>query len=241
MVQELFILIYIARHTAADIHPPDLGKNVMVIEILKAAFLGALPVMVFTFLILQWSIRSGRLQAFDGETNLQKQYRNQIQAQKTARKAAKKEAKAASTQQQTIAEKTNNSDGTPLFSKQRGGDIFHGKVMSFGGGFYGTMAVMTYALIELIEIWQFLGKIFGPGSWFENIGINMLVDFIVNSVMNFVAAFLWFQTLAKYLPVGNGWIWLAAAYIGYMGALKLVTRYGDDIWERLLNLLPKAT
>ena len=213
----------------------------MVFEILKAVFLGALPVMVFTFFILQWSIRSGRLQAFDGETNLQKQYRKQIQAQKTARKAAKKEAKLTSKQQQSKAEQTNDDRSTPFFSKQHGGDIFHGKVMSFGGGFYGTMAVMTYALIELIEIWQFFAKIFGPGSWFENIGIDMLVAFIINSVMNFVAAFLWFQTLADYLPVGNGWVWLGAAYLGYMGALKLVTHYGDDIWEKLSDLLPKTT
>ena len=210
----------------------------MVFEILKAVFLGALPVMVFTFLILQWSIRSGRLQAFNGEASLQKQYKEQIQAQKTARKAAKKEV---GKQRKTMAEKTGNGKNTPLFSKQRGGDIFHGKVMSFGGGFYGTMAVMTYALIELIEVWQFFAKIFGPGSWFENIGIDMLVAFIINSVMNFVAAFLWFNTLTDYLPVGNGWVWLGAAYLGYMSALKLVTHYGDDIWKRLSEILPETT
>jgi len=210
----------------------------MVFEILKAVFLGALPVMVFTFIILQWSIQSGRIQAFDGETSLQKQYRKQIQAQKIARKSAKKEA---DKQPQSIAEKISATKSTPLFSKQRGGDIFHGKIMSFGGGFYGTMAVMTYALIELIEIWQFLAKIFGPGSWFENIGIGMLVDFIINSVMNFVAAFIWFKTLADYLPVGNGWIWLGAAYLGYMSALKLVTHYGDVIREKLSEILPETS
>jgi len=221
----------------------------MVFEILKATFLGSLPVMIFTFLILQWSIRSGRLQAFDGDATLRQQYKDQIKAQKAetkaqkaeikeAKKKAKAEARKASRENKVLREVVSPAENNPLFSKKRGGDMMHNKIMSFGGGFYGTMAVLTYILIELIEIWQFLGKIFGPGSLFDNIGINMLVAFIINSVMNFVSAMLWFKTLGDYLPVGNGWIWLGAAYLGYITALKLVTHHGNDIWEKIHSFLP---
>ena len=212
----------------------------MIFEIIKASLLGALPVAGFTFLILQWSIVSGRLQAFDGDTSLRKQYKDQINAKKGAQKQAKKDGKKKKAEGETVAaENAVKEEPTPLFSSRRGGDMFHGKVMSFGGGFYGTMSVITYLLIEMVEIWQFLAKIFGPGSWFENIGIGMLVDFIINSIMNFIAAILWFNTLADYLPVGNGWVWLAAAYIGYLAGLKLVTRYGNEIWEKAAALRPK--
>jgi len=219
----------------------------MIFEILKASLMGALPVAAFTFLILQWSIVTGRLKAFDGETDLGKLYKNQAKAQKEAQKKAKEAAKKAkremrknkSMTEKTVEDNAFRKEQVPLFSRKRGGDIFHGKIMSFGGGFYGTMAVLTYILIELIEIWQFLAKIFGPGSWFENIGIGMLIDFIINSIMNFIAAFIWFKTLADYLPVGNGWVWLAAAYLGYMAGLKLVTHHGDDIWKKIITLWPK--
>lgn len=198
----------------------------MIGEIIKAALMGTAPVAAFTFLILQWSIASGRMDAFEGEESLQKQYKEFAKA----KKKAKKEAQAKSqTDGSAPAE-----DAKPMFRTGMGGDMFHNKIMSFGGGFYGTMAVLTYLMIETIEIWDFLGKVFGPGSWFENLGFGLILDFIINSIMNFVAAFIWFLTLPKYISaIDNGWIWLGAAYLGYLAGLKLTTQHGDTIWEKL--------
>jgi len=188
----------------------------MIAEIIKAGLLGAIPVAAFTFLILQWSIASGRMKPFNSEKSLRKQYKDFAKAQKT-------------TKQQSKSQQAKTS----LFSRRKGGDIFHGKIMSFGGGFYGTMAVATYLLIETIEIWQFLEKIFGPDRWFTNISFGLFINFLINSITNFIAAIVWFMTLPKYLPVENGWIWLVAAYLGYIAGLKLTTQHGDTIWAQL--------
>lgn len=189
----------------------------MVSEVLTAILMAGLPVAAFTFLILQWSIASGRMMPFDEDENLAAQYKERVQEHKKAQK-----------------ENTADTDeDAPLFSKKWGGDMFHNKVMSFGGGFYGTMALLTYIVVETIEVWNFLGKIFGSGSWFENLGFGLILDFIVNSIMNFVAAMVWFITLQDFLPIEKGFVWLVVAYGGYLAGLKITMQKGSDLWEKL--------
>ncbi len=94
------------------------------------------------------------------------------------------------------------------------------KWMTFGGGFYGTAAFYTYFVIELAEILSFLGKIMHPENWSFHIGIDLIVNFFINSIMNFVSAILWFQ----YWEVGgNAYIWVnfLTAYAGYFLGSKL--------------------
>jgi len=205
----------------------------MIFEIFKASLLGALPVAAFTFLMLQWSVASGRIDAFKSGKDLQKQFKNRAKAKKAAEKEIKLAKKEKRDPNPTITACIREKDDVPHPPSRMVGDMFHNKVTSFGAGFYGTMAVLTYVLIELIEIWQFLGKVFGPGSWFENIGLHLIIDFFINSIMNFVSAFIWFSTLPKYLPVENGWVWLVAAYLGYLVGVKLTTQHGDNIWTKL--------
>ena len=183
----------------------------MVIEIIKAIIMGGLPVALFTFLIVQWSIASGRMEPFNDEDGLQKQFKAYAKVQKDAHK----------------------NDNKPSRNRHFGGDLFHKKIMSFGGGFYGTMAILTYLLIETLEIFSFLGKIFTPDSWSLNLSINLIIDFIINSVMNFVAAITWFMTLPDYLPVNMGWVWLIVAYAGYLAGLEITSQHGANLWEKL--------
>ena len=197
----------------------------MELELIRAALLGAAPVAFFTFLILQWSITSGRLSRFDDEKDLQRQYKARSRAAKASRKARKAGRDAAAAQPDY---------DQPLFHKRAVGDIFHNKVMFFGSGFYGTMAVLTYILIEILEIWTFLVGMLSPTTWIDKIGLDLVIDFFVNSLTNLVAAFVWFATLPEYINIDNGFIWLAAAYLGYLGGLRLTTTRGDEIWEKML-------
>ncbi len=187
-------------------------------EIIKALVMGAVPVCAFTFVILQWSINSGRMDAFDSEGNLRQQHRAATKAQKKTKKAS-----------------TPDKGSEFKLSGRAGGDLVHGKIMFFGGGFYGTMAVMTYLLIEVIEIWNFLGAAFSSGNWFPSIDVDMIVNLLINSLMNLVAAFLWFQTLADYVEINNGWIWLIASYLGYLAGLKIVTLHGYKLWTAIVE------
>jgi hypothetical protein len=137
----------------------------MELELIRAALLGAAPVALFTFLILQWSITSGRLSRFEDEKDLQRQYRARSRAAKDSRQARKVGRGAAA-----------QPDGDqPIFHKRAVGDIFHNKVMFFGSGFYGTMAVLTYILIEILEIWAFLVCMLSPTTRIYKICLDILI------------------------------------------------------------------
>lgn len=195
----------------------------MALELIRAALLGAAPVAVFTFLILQWSISSGRLSRFADEKDLQRQYKARSRAAKESRKARRAGRDAAQV-----------DDDQPLFHERAVGDIFHNKLMFFGSGYYGTMAVLTYILIEILEIWTFLLGMLSPTTWIDKLGLDLLIEFFINSVTNLIAAFVWFSTLPEYISIDNGVIWLVATYLGYLGGLRLTTTRGDEIWEKML-------
>jgi hypothetical protein len=202
----------------------------MIGEIIRALLMGSLPVTAFTFLVLQWSIASGYLNWFEDDEGLQKQFKDL--------KKAKSEEKRCKKAGESLDEKAPKQ---PFFHKKAGQDFLHNKVTFFGGGFYGTMALFTYVIVELGEIFGFLGVVFTPGQWFVNLSFNFLVDFFINSIMNIVAAFVWFSTLPNYVPVENGFIWVVAAYVGYLAGVKLVSQRGDVLWAQLNGYIQKAT
>jgi hypothetical protein len=180
-------------------------------DILRALLIAAVPVACFTFLSLQWLIASGRLEGFSSQKDLEKRLRAQARAAKKARK----------------------QQGREWLPRGGAGDFLHNKFLSFGGGFYGTMAALTYILIEAIEIWNFLLDIASPDTWFNRLGLQLLIDFVVNSFTNLIAAFVWFATLPDMIDMDNGWIWLGAAYGGYLAGMEITRLRGNDIWRWL--------
>lgn len=192
-----------------------------IIEAIRALLLAALPLACFTFLTIQWLIASGRLPKFSDAKDLQAQYKKMRQQTKEAKKKAK---------QMPQAER---QEKPPFFHKQTGSDMLHGKLIFFGGGFYGTMALFTYLIIEIGEILTFFSKIIDVSNWNFTFNIQFLVDLFINSIMNIVAAFIWFKTLPGYVDVNNGFIWIAAAYLGYMGGVRFTQLKGDEAWQFL--------
>lgn len=191
----------------------------MILDVIRAVLFAGIPVALFTFVVLQWSIAAGRLSPFTDSDGLDKQFK--------AHKKAKAEAKKAKMSGET---KFTGKAEKPLFHKDAGKDFLHGKIMFFGGGFYGTMALFAYAVIETGEILNFLGVVFTPGAWFQNLGFDLIINFFINSIMNIVSAFVWFATLPNYVEVGNGFIWLAVCYGAYVLAVRLVAQKGDQLW-----------
>ena len=203
----------------------------MVIEIIRALVLGGVPVAAFTFLVLQWSVVSGRLAPFSDEKALDEQYKEQRKAKKAEKQAEKKAAKEALERGEEPPKK--QKDTRPWLDKSRGEEFLHNKAMFFGGGYYGTMALFAYAVIEMDEIFEFLGVVFTPGAWFEYLTFQLIIGFFINTIMNIVGAFTWFITLQNYVSMGNGWIWLGASYVGYLAGVRLVAKSGDEIWAWL--------
>ncbi len=206
----------------------------MFLEIIRALLLGALPVAIFTFLTLQWSIASGRLPKFTDKKDLNAQYKKLSEQAKEAKKQAKQKSKEQS------EENTEPEEKKPFFDKSKGGDILHGKVMFFGGGFYGTMALFTYLIVEVFEVLSFFGKIFDFTNWRFTFSIEFIIDLIINSIMNIVQAFIWFDTLPDFVRVREGWIWLIAAYLGYLAGIRFTQEKGDEAWAALADAIATA-
>jgi hypothetical protein len=209
----------------------------IVLEAIRAAALGALPIACFTFLTVQWSIVSGRLPKFSDAKDLQAQYKKQRAEIKETKRIAKEKKKNKKTGQPEIEQA--QQENTSFFHKRKGGDLMFNKLLFFGGGFYGTMALFTYLIIEVIEILTFFGKIIDVTNWHFTFSIQFLVDLFINSIMNIVAAFIWFQTLPKYVDVNNGFVWIAAAYLGYLGGVHFTKLKGDKAWQFLAIELQK--
>ena len=72
----------------------------MLLEIIRAVLLGALPVALFTFIVLQWSVASGRMNRFSDGKDLRRQYKDQAKAAKKAKKARREEPSGSSDLQQ---------------------------------------------------------------------------------------------------------------------------------------------
>ncbi|MCJ9430337.1 hypothetical protein [Kordiimonas marina] len=92
----------------------------------------------------------------------------------------------------------------------------HAKWMRFGGGFYGCMAVFTYLFVELTDFINLLYNLGQLEHWFDHIGFDLVVKFLIGSLTNFLDALLWFvywpQEIGTEYPVA----WLIAAYLGYL-------------------------
>jgi hypothetical protein len=183
---------------------------------------------------VQWSIVSGRLPRFSDVKDLQAQFKKKRDEIKQAKKLAKQNKQS----EQTKIEQ-EHQENEAFFHKRKGGDLLYNKLLFFGGGFYGTMALFTYMIIEVVEILAFFGKIIDVTHWQFTFSIQFLVDLFVNSIMNIVAAFIWFQTLPKYVDVNNGFIWIAAAYLGYLGGVHFTQLKGDEAWQFLSTGLQK--
>jgi hypothetical protein len=211
----------------------------IIIEAIRAAALGALPIACFTFLTVQWSIVSGRLPKFSDAKDLQTQYKKQRTEIKEAKRIAKENKKTGQPEIEQAQQEHQQQENTSFFHKRKGGDLMFNKLLFFGGGFYGTMALFTYLIIEVIEILTFFGKIIDVTNWHFTFSIQFLVDLFINSIMNIVAAFIWFQTLPDYVDVNNGFVWIAAAYLGYLGGVHFTKLKGDEAWQFLAIKLQK--
>lgn len=193
--------------------------------------MGAFPVACFTFLVLQWSIAHGRLEKFASKEELHAQYKNRGKKAKEEKKRIKELKKA--------GEDVPEPEKKPLLHKDSGIDFMHNKVMFFGSGFYGTMALLTYLIVEIDEVLSFFGKIIDFTNWSISFSFQFIIDLIINSIMNIVAAFIWFRTLPDYVDVSNGWVWIVAAYLGYLGGLRFTQEKGDEAWSFLSDTLGK--
>lgn len=170
-------------------------------EILRALLIAALPIFIITYLLISRAITAKRL----AKNTNNKQFDQAVNDMQKEYKQRKKT--------NTLLRGTDNR--------------IINKWMSFGGGFYGLMAFSTYIVIEAKEIFFFFLKL-GSLQWSEilsGISIAMFVELLKNAIFNLVDAFLWFIYWPKQIYMLNGWLWLLAAYFGYLIGTRLGERF----------------
>lgn len=158
-------------------------------EFFRAAFFAGIPVGLVSFGLVWWALRSDYLEKTTDLKQLEKNVSMLSKAQSRKKK------------HRDIEPKKLN----PV----------HNKWLKFGGGFYGVVALMTFVIIEFGEIAYFFGNFSENVGLISNLSIDLLVDFFIDSIMNFVAAISWPWYWMQEIRSGDIWIWFLVAYGGY--------------------------
>lgn len=176
----------------------------MIAELFRAAFMAGLPVAFVSYLLVWWAFRSDYFEKTSDLRQLEKQVSGYSKAQKKNKK--KKE-------NATELKKLN-----PV----------HNKWMKFGGGFYGVVALITFAVVELGEIVGFLGNLREVLRNLSGFSIDFVVRFFIDSLMNFITAIAWPMYWMSQIETNHVWAWFLAAYGGYwFGARAALQRNTD--------------
>ncbi len=114
-------------------------------------------------------------------------------------------------------------------SKQKQpGSFLHRKWVKFGGGFYGVIALMTYAVVEWDEVRGFFAGFEGFRHFFAAISIDLVINFFIDSLMNFVTAISWPAYWVSRIDSVHIWVWFVAAYLGYLGGSRAAQHFYFD-------------
>jgi hypothetical protein len=103
--------------------------------------------------------------------------------------------------------------------------FFHSKWVTFGGGFYGLIAVLTFIIIELLQIINFWLSVTSLKDVTDLFSISSFVSMIVDSFINMITAAIWFTYWPNKLPSSLFIMWVLIAYIGYRIGAKHAYRF----------------
>lgn len=90
------------------------------------------------------------------------------------------------------------------------------KWVDFGGGFYGVMAVLTYVVVEFREVVDFMTSEATVMATLAALGIGDVVNFFINSLMNFITAIAWPAYWINKVEGHSVWVWFVVVYLGYI-------------------------
>jgi hypothetical protein len=131
--------------------------------------------------------------------------------------------------------KKNNNTGSSLSRKHKKELLFlHSKWVTFGGGVYGLIALLTFLIIELTQVVNFLFSITGWQDIVALFSFDTLIAMIIDSITNMVQAIIWFTYWSEKFDTENFIIWIFIAYISYRFSEKYAMRY--TVYQRKLAI-----
>lgn len=105
--------------------------------------------------------------------------------------------------------------------KSKASDPVHRKWLSLGGGFYGVVALITLAWIEIGEVMDFFSSFEGIGSFLGSISVGFFVNLIIETIRNTITALVWPVYWLSSIHTPYPWIWFIVAYAGYWAGSSL--------------------
>ncbi|GHF17843.1 hypothetical protein GCM10017044_10370 [Kordiimonas sediminis] len=124
----------------------------------------------------------------------------------------------------TVKKRPKRNEETGKKQDRKTGDYTIDKWLSFGGGYYGVVALLTFILIELEQAIEFLTDWDAIVRYFSTFGINTLVQFLINQIQNFVQAIIWpVEYIQEYQPLE----WAILFAVTY-GAFRIAQAYAKQ-------------
>ena len=120
---------------------------------------------------------------------------------------------------------TNDEQSTLSKKHKKSLQFFHSKWVTFGGGFYGLIALATFIVIELSQIVNFWLNVRSMSDITDLFSITALIGMFVDSILNMIKAALWFTYWPSELGSNHFIIWVLAAYLSYRIGAKYAKYY----------------
>jgi len=122
--------------------------------------------------------------------------------------------------------KNQDDESSTLSKKHKKSLLFlHSKWVTFGGGFYGLIALATFVVIEVTQIVNFWRGVRSFSDITDLFSISSFIGMIVDSFVNMIKAALWFGYWPSELDAKHFIIWVFVAYLAYRIGAALAKRY----------------
>lgn len=183
----------------------------MIPELLRALLLAGVPVGAASYFLFSWALR----RRFAGTATTLKAVERELKRESKERSRQEKGRRRGVAA--VLAEGAHFSRDSQL-------DFVHNKWLAFGGGFYGVVALITYAVVELGELWDFAMQFGNFWVMLTQLGLQTLISLLVNAARNFVLAIAWPAYWLSGIHSQYVWLWFVAAYAGYWGGARLAVK-----------------
>ena len=114
--------------------------------------------------------------------------------------------------------------------KSKASDPVHRKWLSLGGGFYGVVALITLAWIEIGEVMDFFSNFEGIGPFVGSLSVGFFVNLIIETIRNTITALVWPLYWLSSIRTPHPWVWFVVAYAGYWAGSSLaIQRFRNGV------------
>lgn len=184
----------------------------MIQELFRSLALAGLPVGVASYVLFTWLLRR---RAPTGVSSL-KAFERELKRESKERARQRKQQKLSVTER--LAEGAH-------FSREKSFDLVQSKWLKFGGGFYGVVGLLTYAVVELRDLWAFATSFESLWVLITELGLSTLINLLVEALRNFIVAITWPVYWLSTMEPRHVWLWFGIAYAGYWGGAQLALRH----------------